>query len=114
MPLPDPAPRKLMHIRAIECRGYERDEYTHTGAAVQVQSGGVDVALGILSAARALDLDFVPLLDERYDLCIPVDALADRRVAALLEVLGDPAFGAAVTALGGYDVTPMGEMAWEG
>ena len=95
-------------------RGYERDEYTHTSAAVQVRAGAVDVALGILAAARALDLDFVPLLDERYDLCIPVDALADRRVVELLAVLGDPAFGAAVTALGGYDVTPMGELAWEG
>src|SRR3970282_1215723 len=26
MPLPDPAPRKLMHTRAIECTGYERDD----------------------------------------------------------------------------------------
>jgi len=26
MPLSSPAPRKLMHTRAIECRGYERED----------------------------------------------------------------------------------------
>ena len=35
------------------------------------KSGAADTGLGILAAARALDLDFVPLFDERYDLVIP-------------------------------------------
>ena len=26
MPLPNPVPRKLMHTRAIECNGYERED----------------------------------------------------------------------------------------
>jgi molybdate-binding protein len=36
-----------------------------------VKSGAADAGLGILAAARALELDFVPLFDERYDLVIP-------------------------------------------
>jgi putative molybdopterin biosynthesis protein len=51
---------------------------------------------------------------ERYDLCIPLDFLDDPRVRVLLDTLADEAFKKAVQALGGYDVTPMGQTAWEG
>ncbi len=94
--------------------GYDQDEYTHTGVAVQVLAGGADVGLGILAAARVLDLDFVPLMVERYDLCIPQAHWEDPRVRLLLETLASADFKAAVVELGGYDVRPMGEIAWEG
>jgi molybdenum cofactor synthesis domain-containing protein len=95
-------------------RGYETEEFTHMAVAVQVLQGGADAGLGILAAARALGLDFVPVATERYDLCIPEAHLGDRRVRALLETLEDGAFRQAVLALGGYDVSPMGKVAWEG
>ncbi|MGD8396746.1 MAG: substrate-binding domain-containing protein, partial [Candidatus Eiseniibacteriota bacterium] len=101
-------------IDPARIRGYDQDEYTHTGVAVQVLAGTADVGLGILAAARVLDLDFVPVMVERYDLCIPHAHWDDPRVVALRETLGDPAFRRAVEALGGYDVTPMGTIAWEG
>jgi putative molybdopterin biosynthesis protein len=94
--------------------GYDQDEYTHTGVAVQVLAGGADVGLGILAAARVLDLDFVPLMIERYDLCIPHAHWDDPRIRVLRATLSSPAFKKAVEELGGYDVTPMGEIAWEG
>jgi putative molybdopterin biosynthesis protein len=94
--------------------GYDQDEYTHTGVAVQVLAGGADVGLGILAAARVLDLDFVPLMIERYDLCIPHAHWDDPRVQLLRDTLSSPDFKAAVESLGGYDVTPMGSLAWEG
>ncbi len=95
-------------------KGYDHDEYTHMAVAVQVLAGGADVGLGVLAAARALGLDFVPLLIERYDLCIPLAFLDDPRVQVLLDTLADPEFKSAVEALGGYDVSPMGQVAWEG
>jgi putative molybdopterin biosynthesis protein len=94
--------------------GYDHDEYTHTGVAVQVLAGTADVGLGILAAARVLKLDFVPLMIERFDLCIPHAHWDDPRVTVLRETLASPDFRRAVEALGGYDVTPMGEVAWEG
>ena len=81
--------------------------------AVQVASGGADVGLGILAAARALGLDFVPVATERYDLCIPERFLDDPRVVALLEILNTGEFREVVAALGGYDVTEMGRVAWQ-
>ncbi len=94
--------------------GYDQEEYTHMAVAVQVAAGGADVGMGILAAARALGLDFIPVATERYDLCIPLDHWEDPRVRALLQTLESPDFRRAVAELGGYDVAPMGQVAWEG
>lgn len=98
----------------LRIQGYEQEEFTHMALAVQVLSGVADVGLGIRAAARALDLEFVPVATERYDLCIPQRFKDDPRVQVALETLRSPEFRAAVEALGGYDVSPMGTLAWEG
>ncbi|MGD8563097.1 MAG: molybdopterin biosynthesis protein, partial [Desulfarculaceae bacterium] len=77
-------------ISPEDITGYENEEYTHMAVAVQVLSGGADVGLGVLAAARALDLDFLPLVQERYDLCIPIQFLDDPRILILLETLQSP------------------------
>jgi putative molybdopterin biosynthesis protein len=96
--------------RAIQ--GYERQEFTHLAVAAAVASGAADCGMGILAAARALDLDFVPLDSERYDLVIPAQAYESDRLAPLLEIIRDPGFAARVTALGGYATPQMGEVLW--
>jgi len=96
-----------------QIRGYDQEEYTHMAVAVQVLAGGADVGMGILAAAKALGLEFIPVAQERYDLCIPTEFLLDRRVRTLLKVLESQAFRQEVEALGGYDVSPMGSVAWE-
>jgi putative molybdopterin biosynthesis protein len=94
-------------------RGYEREEYTHLAVAAHVASGAADVGLGILAAARALGLDFVPLFQEQYQLVIPREHYESAVVAPLLQIVRDPMFAAEVEALGGYDVTDMGKIAFE-
>ena len=69
-------------------------------------SGAADCGLGILAAARALGLDFVPLDEEQYDLVIPKDAYESERLAPVLAIIRDPQFAARIRALGGY-ATPM-------
>jgi putative molybdopterin biosynthesis protein len=93
-------------------QGYDQEEYTHMAVAVQVASGTADAGLGILAAARALDLDFVPVATERYDLCIPEAFAGDPRVLALLDILHTAEFRDAVRGLGGYHVDDMGKLAW--
>jgi len=95
-------------------QGYEQEEFTHMAVAVQVAAGGADAGLGILAAARALGLDFIPVATERYDLCVPEALLEDPRVLAVLEVLQTEEFREAVVALGGYHVEEMGRVAWAG
>jgi putative molybdopterin biosynthesis protein len=94
-------------------RGYEREEFTHLAVAAAVLSGAADVGLGILAAARALDLDFIPLLKERYDLVIPREHYASDRLAPLLEIVRSAAFRRDVEALGGYDAAEMGRVVAE-
>ena len=101
-------------IDPLGIQGYNQEEYTHMTVAVQVLSGAADVGLGILAAARALDLDFVPVATERYDLCIPLAFWDDPRVTVVRETLGSEAFKRTVSELGGYDVASMGTIAWEG
>ncbi len=96
-----------------QVRGYEREEYTHLAVAADVASGAADVALGILAAARALDLEFVPLFDEKYQLVIPGQHYEAPLLAPLLQILRSPEFKAEVDALGGYDVTDMGRVVWQ-
>jgi putative molybdopterin biosynthesis protein len=97
-------------IAPSHVHGYEREEHTHLGVAAAVASGSADVGLGILAAARALELEFIPLIKERYDLVIPREHFESDLLVPLLEVLHDPAFQTEVQALGGYDVFDMGRI----
>jgi putative molybdopterin biosynthesis protein len=80
-----------------------------------VAQGAADCGLGIQAAARALNLDFIPVTEERFDLVIPVEHVDSALLAPLLALLRrrDPAFCARVTALGGYDTQPMGRVVAE-
>jgi putative molybdopterin biosynthesis protein len=100
----------LAHIDPSAVRGYGDEEVTHMGVAVNVKTGAADCGLGILSAAAALELGFVPMARERYDLIIPAAALADARVAALLGIVRSPDFQAEIRAMGGYETTLTGRV----
>ena len=103
----------LMGIPASEIRGYNREEYTHLGVAAAVASGRADCGLGIPAAAQALDLDFIPLFHERYDLVIPAEFARGDLLAPLFDVIHGAEFRNAVSALPGYDVRRMGEIILE-
>lgn len=89
--------------------GYDNDEYTHMSVAVAVLSGRADAGLGIMAAARALDLDFVPIVTESYDLVIPERFFNTPNVQILLETIVGDAFKQRVQALGGYGVERTGQ-----
>ncbi len=90
--------------------GYRSEEYTHMSVAMAVTSRRADVGLGILAAAKALDLDFIPISRERYDLVIPANLLGDERIELLLEIIRSSSFIKQVLALGGYEVADTGKV----
>lgn len=90
--------------------GYARDEYTHMSVAVAVLSGTADAGLGIHAAARALGLDFIPVVTEQYDLLIDNDYLGSPMVAALLSTIRSRRFKERALALGGYSTETTGEV----
>lgn len=97
-------------IGAESVRGYADEEYTHLGVAAAVASGRADCGLGIPAAAQALDLDFVPLFQERYDLVIPQVYAESDLLAPLFDLLKSQSFQNAVRALPGYDTGIMGQI----
>lgn len=99
---------ELLGMDTAAVRGYHQEEYTHLAVAAAIASGRADCGLGIAAAAQALELDFVPLFQERYDLVIPEQYHESNLLVPLHQVLVDPGFRQAVASLPGYDVSEMG------
>ncbi len=93
--------------------GYQQEEYTHLAVAAAVASGRAACGLGIAAAANALDLDFIPLFQEQYQLVVPQEYFESDLLAPLWEVLQDANFRQIVASLPGYDITLMGKLAAE-
>ncbi len=104
---------KLMTIAPERIVGYSQEEYTHLGVAAAIASGRADCGLGIAAAAQALNLEFIPLFQERYDLVIPREFAEGDLLAPLFELLAEGRFREAVSQLPGYDVSVMGTVILE-
>jgi putative molybdopterin biosynthesis protein len=91
-------------------KGYDHDEFTHMAVAVDVLSGAADCGMGIFAAARALDLDFVSMVREQYDLVIPSAMVEKSNIKVVLDTIRSRHFRERVTALGGYDPSKSGEL----
>jgi putative molybdopterin biosynthesis protein len=77
---------------------------------VAIASGLADVGLGVLSAAKALDLDFIPVGQEQYDLLCSRPFIESERGEQLVEAIRSDAFRKAVEVLGGYEARSSGEI----
>ena len=104
---------RQLGVDPLQIDGYDREEYTHLAVAASVAGGTADTGLGILAAARALKLDFVPILEERYDLVIPREHYELELMQPLLTLIRGPDLRRQVEALGGYDTSQMGEVVGE-
>ncbi len=90
--------------------GYEREEHTHLNIAAAVAAGTARAGLGILPAARAFNLDFVPLVEERYDLLMNESFYNSREAETLFKIIADPGFQEKVEAMGGYSMRDAGQV----
>ena len=101
-------------INAQTVSGYDKEEFTHMGVASAVISGAADTGMAILTAAIALDLEFIPVTNERYDLVIRSDDFETPMIQSLLTIItSDGEFRETVHSLGGYDVKDMGKVIYE-
>ncbi len=85
-------------------KGYYNEEFTHTAVAAGIKNGNADMGLGIYSAAKMYDLDFIPVCDEEYDFIISEDAFDNENVKLFLEILKSDEFSARIEKLGGYGI----------
>lgn len=97
-------------VDANDIYGYEREELTHTSVAAQIANGSADAGMGIYSAAKLYDLEFLPICIEEYDLIIPDHAWDTPVVQQLLSILKSKAFREKMLSMGGYTVENPGEV----
>jgi len=90
--------------------GYAREMATHMAVAAAVASDGADAGMGILSAAKAMDLDFIEVAPEEYDFAIAARHLELPHVKAFIEILRSEDFRNRLKELGGYSCEQAGDV----
>ena len=87
---------------------------TETEAVQAVARGDADVALGLETMARDFSLSFVPLMEERYDLLIDRRSWFEPQMQHMFAFLRSAAFQSKARGMGGYDVSELGAVRWNG
>ena len=99
-------------IETDSIKGYDREGATHMAVAAAIAGDSADAGMGILSAAKALNLDFIPVGNEEYDFAVPVKYLSLPHVQKFIEVLKSDIFKAKLEELGGYSADNIGKIVY--
>ncbi len=98
------------NVKKSQINGYERQEFTHMSLAKAIQHGDADCGLGVYSAAKVFDLDFISICEEEYDLLMKVKNLESDFMKFLLKTINDDSFKEKVRKLGGYNLEDSGKI----
>lgn len=98
------------HIHPSVIRGYENEEWTHLSTVSCISRGIADCALGIQAAATQLNLDFIPIATEQFDLVFRWTEKNQTALQHLLDLIQLTDFKESVAKLEGYDTTHFGEI----
>lgn len=86
-----------------DVEGYRNEEFTHTAVAALIASGNADCGLGIYSAAKMYNLDFIEICTEEYDILIDEKAYDTEQVQTFLSTIKSDKFKARLKEMGGYE-----------
>ena len=102
---------KKLGISSSKVNGYGKVMKSHLTMAAAIASGEADAAIGTERISRQMeDIDFIPLLEERYDLVVKKEMMETAQVQKLLQVLKDPVFQKEVARFSGNDYRDMGKI----
>jgi putative molybdopterin biosynthesis protein len=99
---------KALDIDSSRISGYDRSVNTHTQVAGLIASGQADVGLAILAAAQQFDLNFIPIMEERFDLVIPEEYYQSKLLAPALDCIHSGRFRREVQSYLGYQADQAG------
>ena len=97
-------------IRKGSIRGYDREESTHTAVGILVKEGIVDAGIGIYPISKVFSLDFIPLIEEDYDLLVTEEFMADTRFTRLMGLIRSAEFKERLEGIGGYNTKETGKI----
>lgn len=101
---------KKANIETSEINGYTHEAITHMALAASIKNNTCDVGVGVYSAAMALDLDFIAIGEEDYDIILYQDSLSDSKVQQFLNFLNHPDLISTVRQMGGYKIADKVEV----
>ena len=102
---------RRMGLDAREIKGYDREMKSHLTMAAAIAEGEADLAIGTERISRQIDgLDFIPLLEERFDLVVRKSFLEDEAGAKLLSILRSAPFKKEIKQFSGNDYRDMGKI----
>ncbi|MDD1502147.1 helix-turn-helix transcriptional regulator [Lysinibacillus sp. CNPSo 3705] len=104
---------RIHHISPTSIDGYNEEEMSHIDVASAVANGHADIGLGIEKISKLIEVDFIPLIRERYDIVLLKTPENQLLVESVKEILNSPEFQSEVVALGDYDVTQMGQVIYQ-
>ena len=105
---------KRLGIPASQIKGYDKVMKSHLTMAAAIAAGEADLAIGTERISRQIDgLDFIPLMEERFDFVIKKEMMESPAVKKLLEVLSMPAFRKEIARFSGNDYRDMGKIITE-
>ena len=105
---------KRQGISASRVKGYDKIMKSHLTMAAAIAAGEADLAIGTERISRQIEgLDFIPLLEERFDFVIKKEMMETEAVQKLLAVLRSPAFRREVSHFSGNDYRDLGKIICE-
>ncbi|MFB5268310.1 substrate-binding domain-containing protein [Paenibacillus enshidis] len=105
---------RLHSIRPEQLDGYNNIQTNHLGVATKVASGEADVGVGIEKAASIVgQIEFIPLIQERYDLVMLKTSWSQTWIPALLQILQSDTFKKELQAISGFDLSRTGKILFE-
>ena len=105
---------KRLGISASKVKGYDKIMKSHLTMAAAIAAGEADLAIGTERISRQIEnLDFIPLLEERFDFVIKKDMMETEAVQTLLKVLQMPAFRKEIAHFSGNDYRDLGKIITE-
>ena len=94
--------------------GYEREMKSHLTVAAAIASGEADLAIGTERISRQIEgLDFIPLLQERFDLAVHREFLETDEGEKLLEIMRSEAFQKEILPFSGNNYRDLGKIVAE-
>ena len=105
---------KKLGIPASNVRGYARIMSSHLTMAAAIAAGDADLAVGTERISHQIEnLDFIPLLEERFDLVLKKESFETEAVQKMLDILNSPIFRKEVSHFSGNDYRDLGRVMTE-
>jgi len=102
---------RRMGISSAKLKGYDRIMRSHLTMAAAIAEGEADLAIGTERISRQIEgIDFIPLMEERFDLVIKKEMLETAAVKKLLNILNSPGFSKEIAHFSGNDYRDLGRI----